>query len=86
MEGVRVWEGGDSDWRASRPCAPLPHAPSLPSGVGLSFSEKASDYATNDTRTALDANAFLRGWFARFPHFQANQFFVSGGPQQGGAR
>lgn len=49
-----------------------------PVGVGLSYSHTAEDYNTNDTQTAVDANAFLRGWFKRFPHYQGNEFYISG--------
>ncbi|KAG2426414.1 hypothetical protein HYH02_014773 [Chlamydomonas schloesseri] len=49
-----------------------------PAGVGLSYSEHASDYVVDDGRTAADADAFLRGWFARFPQYQSNDFYVSG--------
>ncbi|PNW71099.1 hypothetical protein CHLRE_17g746597v5 [Chlamydomonas reinhardtii] len=49
-----------------------------PAGVGLSYSEHAADYVVDDGRTAQDADAFLRGWFARYPQYQANDFYVSG--------
>ena len=34
-----------------------------PAGVGLSYSDTRSDYVTNDTATAADANVFLRRFF-----------------------
>ncbi|KAG2425254.1 hypothetical protein HXX76_013838 [Chlamydomonas incerta] len=49
-----------------------------PAGVGLSYSEHAADYVVDDTRTAEDADAFLRGWFGRFPQYLDNDFYVSG--------
>ncbi len=47
-------------------------------GVGMSYSEHASDYVVDDARTAEDADAFLRGWFRRFPQYGNNDFYVSG--------
>ncbi|GFR49252.1 hypothetical protein Agub_g11267, partial [Astrephomene gubernaculifera] len=49
-----------------------------PAGVGMSYSGHAGDYEVDDDRTAADADAFLRGWFARFPQFGDNDFYVSG--------
>ncbi|KAG2483710.1 hypothetical protein HYH03_017428 [Edaphochlamys debaryana] len=49
-----------------------------PAGVGMSYSAHPSDYSVDDERTARDADAFLRGWFDRFPQYGGNQFFVSG--------
>ena len=46
--------------------------------MGLSYSRTPADYHTNDTQTALDADAFLRGWFGRFPHYGDNEFYISG--------
>ena len=50
--------------------------PRTHTGVGLSYSEHAADYVVDDGRTAQDADAFLRGWFARYPQYQANDFYV----------
>jgi hypothetical protein len=50
--------------------------------VGLSYSGVAADYATNDTATAADSNAFLRGFFRRYPHLARNDFYISGGRPQ----
>jgi serine carboxypeptidase-like clade 1 len=49
--------------------------------VGLSYSGVHADYSTNDTATASDSNAFLRGFFRRYPHLAGNDFYISGGAQ-----
>ena len=49
-----------------------------PSGVGLSYSDTHADYVTNDTRTAHDNNIFLRKFFALYPGFVHNDFYISG--------
>ena len=49
-----------------------------PSGVGLSYSDTHTDYDTNDTRTAHDSNIFLRKFFALYPSFAHNDFYISG--------
>ncbi|GIL64198.1 hypothetical protein Vafri_18178, partial [Volvox africanus] len=49
-----------------------------PAGVGLSYSDSASDYVVTDTRTAADADRFLREWFRRFPQYRNNDFYISG--------
>jgi serine carboxypeptidase-like clade 1 len=49
-----------------------------PAGVGFSYSNTTTDYTTTDTRTALDNYAFLQGFFAKFPEFRNNDFYVSG--------
>ena len=49
-----------------------------PAGVGLSYSETHSDYVTNDTYTAADADAFLRRFFRRFPEFLRNHLYIAG--------
>ena len=49
-----------------------------PAGVGLSYSETRSDYVTNDTHTAADADAFLRHFFRRFPEFRRNDLYIAG--------
>ncbi|KAF6258886.1 peptidase S10, serine carboxypeptidase [Scenedesmus sp. NREL 46B-D3] len=49
-----------------------------PSAVGLSYSGVRADYSTNDTATAADSNAFLRGFFRRYPHLAGNDFYISG--------
>lgn len=40
--------------------------------------ETRDDRRTNDSRTAADMNTFLRRWLEAYPHFQGNDFFVSG--------
>ena len=49
-----------------------------PSGVGLSYSDTQADYITNDTGTAHDSNIFLRKFFALYPGFLHNDFYISG--------
>jgi hypothetical protein len=51
--------------------------------VGLSYSSVQADYSTNDTATAADSNAFLRGFFRRYPHLAGNNFYISGGGTEG---
>jgi hypothetical protein len=46
--------------------------------VGLSYSTHHRDYNTNDTATAADSHAFLRAFFARYPHLQHNDFYIAG--------
>lgn len=45
---------------------------------GLSYSEDASDYATNDTVTARDSYAFLQQFFQLFKDFAALPFYITG--------
>ena len=49
-----------------------------PAGVGLSYSETRSDYKTNDTHTAADADVFLRRFFERYPAFLHNELYIAG--------
>lgn len=50
-----------------------------PAGVGFSYSNTSSDYAKfGDTQTALDAYAFLVGWFDRFPQYKTHDFYIAG--------
>ena len=49
-----------------------------PAGVGMSFSETKTDYIVDDTKTAADADAFLRVFFERYPEYSGNQFFIMG--------
>jgi hypothetical protein len=57
---------------------PPAHLLSLAAAVGLSYSGVQADYATNDTATAADSNAFLRGLFRRYPHLARNDFYIAG--------
>lgn len=66
----------DNPWRWNR-VATMVFLDS-PSAVGLSFSLNPRDYATNDTQTARDSAAFLRGFFTRHAHLQANDFYITG--------
>ena len=49
-----------------------------PAGVGLSYSTSADDYQTNDTQTAIDSHNFLLAFFAQFPDFATNPFYIAG--------
>lgn len=49
-----------------------------PAGVGLSYSDEPADYRTNDTQTAVDTDAFLRGFFDRYPELQGRDFYIAG--------
>jgi len=50
-----------------------------PAGVGFSYSNKSSDYATNgDKRTAADNYLFLVNWLERFPEYKNSDFFIAG--------
>lgn len=50
-----------------------------PAGVGFSYSNTTSDYPLfGDAQTALDAYAFLVGWFERFPQYKNNDLYISG--------
>lgn len=44
----------------------------------MSFSETKTDYVVDDTKTAADADAFLRIFFERYPEYSNNQFFIMG--------
>jgi len=49
-----------------------------PAGVGFSYSNTTSDYTTGDNQTRIDNLNFLLGWFAQFPQFANNDFYISG--------
>jgi hypothetical protein len=49
-----------------------------PAGVGLSYSDTPQDYATNDTQTAADADAFLRAFMRRYPQLADNELYIAG--------
>ncbi|GAB4835374.1 carbohydrate-binding module 1 protein [Ancistrocladus abbreviatus] len=49
-----------------------------PAGVGLSYSENETFYATGDLQTASDTHAFLLKWFEQYPEFIQNPFYISG--------
>ncbi|XP_042423173.1 serine carboxypeptidase II-3-like [Zingiber officinale] len=50
-----------------------------PAGVGFSYSNTTSDYATSgDRRTAIDALVFLVNWFERFPEYKGRDLFITG--------
>ncbi|XP_049343810.1 serine carboxypeptidase-like 20 [Solanum verrucosum] len=49
-----------------------------PVGVGLSYSKNKADYNTGDLKTATETHAFLLKWFAIYPEFLKNPFYISG--------
>ena len=49
-----------------------------PAGVGFSYRENSEDYETNDDQTAKDNHEAVRSFFAKFPQFKTNAFFVTG--------
>ncbi|XP_012085774.1 serine carboxypeptidase-like 20 [Jatropha curcas] len=49
-----------------------------PCGVGLSYSNKTSNYKTDDWHTAADTHTFLLKWFELYPEFAKNPFYISG--------
>jgi hypothetical protein len=56
-----------------------------PAGVGYSYTDGARSYLTNDTAAAADTEAFLRGFFERYPELRDLDFYISGGPGRGAA-
>ena len=48
-----------------------------PAGVGFSYSDTDSDYATNDAIAAVDNYVLITEFLARFPERQANRFFIA---------
>ncbi|XP_054803617.1 serine carboxypeptidase-like 46 isoform X2 [Prosopis cineraria] len=50
-----------------------------PAGVGFSYSANESFYEfVDDEITARDNLVFLQRWFARFPEYESNDFFLTG--------
>ncbi|CAM9750410.1 unnamed protein product, partial [Hapterophycus canaliculatus] len=49
----------------------------IPSGVGFSYSDTASDYETGDDKTATDNYWLVQGWLDRFPQYRSNAFHIS---------
>ncbi|XP_059650037.1 uncharacterized protein LOC132295764 [Cornus florida] len=50
-----------------------------PAGVGFSYSNTSSDYATaGDKRTGEDTYIFLTSWFKRFPQYKARDLYIMG--------
>lgn len=48
-----------------------------PPGVGFSVNNDPS-YVYNESRTASDNVKALQGWYARFPEFNNNNFWITG--------
>jgi hypothetical protein len=49
-----------------------------PAGVGFSYSDDWKDYKTNDNITAADNHKALDAFFASFPEYASNDFFITG--------
>lgn len=50
-----------------------------PAGVGYSYSNTSSDYATTgDILTAKDSYTFLLNWLKRFPEYKSRDFYITG--------
>jgi len=48
-----------------------------PAGVGFSFSDNKNDYNTGDSQAVADMYSFILGWFAAFPNYKKNDFYIS---------
>jgi carboxypeptidase C (cathepsin A) len=48
-----------------------------PVGVGFSYSD-TNDYACNDDRTANENRGAVEAFFASFPEYKKNKFFITG--------
>ncbi|CAN0863664.1 Serine carboxypeptidase-like 40 [Linum grandiflorum] len=49
-----------------------------PAGVGFSYLNTSSDYATGDIKTAQDNFVFLYNWLQRFPEYKGRDFYIAG--------
>jgi serine carboxypeptidase-like clade 1 len=52
-----------------------------PKGVGFSYCDEATSTAqcvNDDTTTSQDAYEFLVNWFAAFPEYKSNKFYITG--------
>ncbi|KAE9618144.1 putative carboxypeptidase D [Lupinus albus] len=50
-----------------------------PAGVGFSYSNKSSDYASSgDRKTSRDNYIFLVNWLERFPKYKNRDFYIAG--------
>jgi serine carboxypeptidase-like clade I len=57
-----------------------------PKGVGFSYcdnAKSASQCVNTDDSTAQDAYEFLVNWFAAYPEYKANKFYITGGSYAG---
>jgi len=49
-----------------------------PAGVGYSYSDTHTDYATDNEKTAQDNYHFLQLWYKQFPEFATNPLWITG--------
>jgi cathepsin A (carboxypeptidase C) len=49
-----------------------------PAGVGFSYKDNDEDYSTDDDQVAKDNHVAIVNFFAKFPQFKTNPFFVTG--------
>lgn len=49
-----------------------------PAGVGFSYADTPAGLRHNDTSTAADNYAAVQAFFAKFPEYKSNEFFISG--------
>eukprot|EP01063_Lacrimia_lanifica_P035052 TRINITY_DN6599_c0_g2_i1.p1 TRINITY_DN6599_c0_g2~~TRINITY_DN6599_c0_g2_i1.p1 ORF type:complete len:460 (+),score=166.85 TRINITY_DN6599_c0_g2_i1:68-1447(+) len=49
-----------------------------PAGVGFSYAEDPADLKTGDNKTAYDNFAALKVFFAKYPEFARNEFYIAG--------
>jgi carboxypeptidase C (cathepsin A) len=49
-----------------------------PAGTGLSYTEGAASYTTNDTATIEDLYAFMVGWLEQYPEFKGRPLYLAG--------
>ncbi|KAJ0600794.1 putative carboxypeptidase D [Helianthus annuus] len=50
----------------------------IPAGVGFSYSNKSTDYTTDDVQAAKDSYTFLINWLERFPEYKTRDFYITG--------
>lgn len=48
-----------------------------PAGVGFSYFNTSTDYATGDAKAASDNYVLIREFLTRFPERQSNDFYIA---------